>query len=127
MILVDTNIWIDHIRHGDAGLVSLLANEQVAVHPYILAELALGSLTPASPILADLGQMPMLVPADHHEVMALIAVHGLAGSGIGYVDCHLLCAAVLAGAQVWTRDRRLAAQAHRLAIRFEPAGQTPAP
>lgn len=117
MILVDTSVWIDHQRATDARLLATLRGGQVLAHPFVIGELALGQLRFQQAILAQLHMLPQAVVATHDEVMRLIGQHALAGSGIGYVDAHLLAAVRLThGASLWTRDRRLGAVALRLGL-----------
>lgn len=112
MILVDTSVWIDHLRGRDPQLVSLLQNGQVLAHPGVTGELALGQLSRRSEILGLLGNLPQAKTATDAEVLTLIGSHQLYGLGIGYVDTHLLAATMLtAAALLWTRDKRLAAVA----------------
>lgn len=117
MILVDTAIWVDHLRAGEPALAVLLEGGSVLAHPFVIGELALGNLRQRDVILSALQDMPQAVVATEAEVLALIAAHGLAGSGIGYIDAHLLAATRLShGARLWTRDRRLAGIAARLGV-----------
>lgn len=117
MILVDTAIWVDHLRAGEPALAVFLEAGRVLAHPFVIGELALGNLRQREVILSALHDIPQAVVATQAEVLALIAAHGLGGSGIGYVDAHLLAAARLTqGASLWTRDRRLAAIAARLGV-----------
>ena len=115
MILVDTSVWVDHLRSGDAALAALLERGAVLGHPFVIGEIACGSLTDRGAILALLQHLPMAVVAEADEVLAYLNRHKLHGKGIGYVDVHLLAATALTGgAKVWTRDRRLHAVAHAL-------------
>jgi predicted nucleic acid-binding protein len=108
MILVDTSVWVDHLRHGDVILAGLLRSCRVLMHPFVIGELALGGLRADTQILALLQTLPEASVATDSEVLHLIAQHNLRGRGIGYVDAHLLAAARLtAGASLWTRDKRL--------------------
>ena len=117
MILVDTSIWIDHLRIGDAGLSSLLEQGDVVVHPWVIGELALGTLADRDEILDLLGKQPQALVATDDEILRLIASHSLDGSGIGYVDAQLLAATLLTpGTRLWTRDQRLAQVSARLGI-----------
>lgn len=117
MILVDTSIWIDHLRTVDAELVELLHNNLVLAHPWITGELALGHLSQLSEILGLLHNLPQACVATDREVLTLIENRHLAGQGIGYVDAQLLAATLLtSGARLWTRDKRLAATATKLHI-----------
>jgi len=117
VILVDTSIWIDHLRVGDAALSALLEQGEVVVHPWITGELALGTLADREEILDLLGNQPQAVVADDDEILHLIEVHALNGSGIGYVDAQLLAATLLTpDARLWTRDKRLADVSIRLGV-----------
>ncbi len=108
MILVDTSVWVDHLRRGDAQLAELLERGTVLGHPFVVGEIACGKLTDRGAILGLLQHLPMAVVAEPDEVVAFIDRHRLHGKGIGYVDVHLLSATALtAGAKLWTRDRRL--------------------
>ena len=109
MILVDTSIWIDHLRTGDPKLVELLRESQVLGHPWVTGELALGHLSRRSEILSLLHNLPQANAATDDEVLTLIDTRQLSGIGIGYVDAHLLAATALTpAARLWTRDKRLA-------------------
>ena len=116
MVLVDTSVWVDHFRRNDARLVTLLEAADVVVHPFVIGELALGTLRDRVRVLGMFRRMPVAAVATHTEVLTLIERRTLAGRGIGYVDAHLLASAVIAGARLWTRDERLAAVARELAL-----------
>lgn len=121
MILVDTSVWIDHLRQGDQGLVEALETGQVLVHPFVVGELACGNLANRVEVLNLLQALPPAQVASHEEVLAFIERRRLMGRGIGYVDVHLLASVALDGAAtlLWTRDRRLAAVAADLALADE--------
>lgn len=117
MILVDTSVWIDHLRAGEAELARLLEAGLVATHPLVVGELAMGNLHARDSVLALLGNLPRAVVATDDEALAFITRHRLFGIGIGYADAHLLAGTQLtAGASLWTRDRRLRAAAGRLGV-----------
>jgi len=117
MILVDTSIWIDHLQRTEPDLVALLENAEVCVHPMIIGELALGSLRDRSVILSLLDDLPGIPVATHAEVLQLIASHALYGTGLSFIDAHLLAALRLSStAKLWTRDRRLESAAKRLGV-----------
>ena len=116
MIIVDTSIWIDHFRQSSLRLVGLLNATQVMVHPFVIGEIALGTIKNRKAVLDGLAGMPQAPVATLPEVFAFIETAKLAGSGIGYVDAHLLASAKLAGALVWTSDKPLAAAAHKLGL-----------
>lgn len=110
MILVDTSVWVDHLRRGNARLKALLDDGLVLVHPFVVGELALARLKRRTEVFGLLGEMPQA------EALEFVDRHDLAGSGVGWVDIHLLVSAGLSGATLWTLDRRLAAAAGRLAL-----------
>ena len=117
MILVDTSIWVDHLRRPDAALSALLNSGRVLMHPFVVGELLLGGLRSNGEVMAALQELPQAVAAADGEMPRFIDRHALAGTGIGYVDAHLLAAAALTqGASLWTRDQRLAAVASQLGV-----------
>jgi predicted nucleic acid-binding protein len=110
LILVDTPIWIDHLRRGDAGLTDLLARGAVVTHPLVIVELALGNLRRRALVLGALAELARTVSASDDEVLALIESAGLHAYGIGYVDAHLLASARMTpGTSIWTRDKNFQA------------------
>lgn len=115
MILVDTSVWIGHLRSEDRKLTTLLNRDQVLIHPMVVGELACGNLRDRKEIMALLGGLPRILVADDDEVLFFIERHQLMGSGIGYVDVHLLAATALTqSARLWTHDLRLAQVATEL-------------
>jgi predicted nucleic acid-binding protein len=116
VILVDTSVWIDHLRWGDQRLTDLLVEGQVLCHPFVVGELACGSLKRRAEILALLGNLPHAPAVDHAEALSFIDTHTMMGTGLGWVDVHLLASTRLGGARLWTRDRRLAQASRRLGV-----------
>jgi hypothetical protein len=116
MMLVDTSVWADHFRHADPRLVALLEAADVECHPFVIGELACGRMSRRSEILGLLQSLPEVPVADHHEALAFVETHDLAGAGIGWIDVHLLASAMLGHTRLWTRDRRLATVARSLGI-----------
>ena len=115
MILVDTSVWVDHLRRGDARLAELLERSTVLMHPFVVGEMACGSLRDRGAILELLQDLPGAVVAESDEVLQFIERHDLHGKGIGYVDVHLLASVALTeGAKLWTRDKKLGAVAQLL-------------
>jgi predicted nucleic acid-binding protein len=116
VILVDTSVWIDHLRKADSKLAELLNSQQVLCHPMIIGEIALGGLKQRTLVLEALQNLPQVIGAGDDEVLAFITTAKLAGKGIGYLDAHLLAAAKLTDAQLWTRDKSLAKVAEDLGL-----------
>jgi predicted nucleic acid-binding protein len=117
VILVDSSVWVDHLRKGDAILARILNAERVLAHPFVVGELALGNLRQRESILAALQDLPQATVASNTEVLRFIDQEALYGRGIGYVDAHLLASARLtAGGSLWTRDKRVRAVASRLGL-----------
>jgi predicted nucleic acid-binding protein len=121
VILVDSSVWIDHLRRADTELVRLLAGDEVLCHPFVIGELACGHLRQRAAFLAQLRELPLAAVTTHEETLALVDRHALAGRGIGWADVHLLGATLLARpAALWTRDKRLAAAAATLGCLHRP-------
>jgi predicted nucleic acid-binding protein len=117
VILVDTSVWVDHLRAGDKMLAGLLEAGRVLAHPFVIGELALGNLRQRELVLTSLQDLPRAGVATDHEVLCFISRHALFGLGIGYVDAHLLAAVRLTtAAALWTRDKRLLGVAERLGV-----------
>ncbi len=122
MVLVDTSVWIDHLRSREPEMASLEDGRQIFMHPMVIGELACGNLTNRNDVLRYFSRLPRIVLATDDEVLFFIELHRLMGTGIGYIDAHLLTASVLHGAtQLWTRDRRMMTVADELDIRFTPS------
>ena len=120
MIVVDTSVWIDHLRKGVSALARPLEQGLVLMHPFVLGELACGNLKDREQALYLMGNLPQPVVATDTEALAFIEKRALMGRGIGYIDVHLLASAVLTDrATLWTRDRRLRAVAIELNLQFE--------
>ena len=117
MVLADTSIWIDHLRGSERRLAKLLDRGSVVMHPFVVGELLLGKVPRIAEMIDDLGALQKTAVATADEVLTFIAEKKLPGSGIGYVDAHLLAAVALTPeAALWTRDRRLLAAARLLAL-----------
>ena len=118
MMLVDASVWIDHLRRGDDELVAALLAGQVLVHPWVVGELACGTLQDRGQVLDLLWSLPASPVAVEDEALFFIERYALMGRGIGYVDVHLLASARLSGARLWTRDKRLAVVADALGLAY---------
>jgi predicted nucleic acid-binding protein len=117
VILVDTSVWVDHLRKGDESLTRLLDAGRVLSHPFVVGEIALGTLRQRSLVLTAMQDLPQALRATDSEVLHFIDEHVLFGAGIGYVDAHLLAATRLTtGAALWTRDKPLLSAANRLGL-----------
>lgn len=121
MILIDTSVWIDHLRSPDPRVQNLLFEEQVLIHAHVIGEIAVGTFRSRDAILAELTELPRTIVAEDDEVLAFITRNSLHGTGIGYIDAHLLAATRLTrAAKLWTRDKRLAFAAEALHLAYTP-------
>ncbi len=116
MILVDTSVWIDHLRSKDPRLVKLLEDDLVLVHPWVKGELDLGLIKDREKFFKFLGYLTELRPVKDAEVLAFIESNSLAGRGIGWVDAGLLAACQARSCSIWSRDKRLVAIARELGL-----------
>lgn len=120
MILIDTSVWVDHLRRGDPRLVDLLERSIVIMHPFVVGEIACGSLHDRASIVELLQDLPAAAVAEGDEVLQFIDRHVLHGKGIGYVDVHLLASVTLTeGAKIWTRDKKLRLVAEMLSCAYQ--------
>lgn len=120
MILVDTSVWVDYLRTGNDRLTALLEEARILMHPFVLGELACGSLKNRAEVIRLLEGLPQAVSVRDHEALYFIDQHRLMGCGIGYIDVHLLAATALSDpARLWTLDRRLAKVASDLGLSWE--------
>jgi len=123
VILVDTSVWIDHLRSGEPMLATALDSGQVMTHPFVLGELACGNLANRGEVLKLIGDLPAAPTATDFEVLDFIERRALMGRGIGYIDVHLLASTAVYGvARLWTRDRRLAAAAAEMRLAVDEEG-----
>ena len=120
MILVDTSVWIDHLREGNSRLSSALSEGTVLIHPLVIEEIACGNLSNRNEILDLLNSLPKASVASHAETLEFIKREKLHGVGIGAIDVHLLASARLVGAKVWSHDKALCRQARKLGILANP-------
>ena len=120
MILIDTSVWIEHLRKGNRALAHLLNNNQVLIHPFVIGEIACGTFADRDEILARLKDLPALPKADESEALYCIERHQLMGLGLGYIDVHLLAATLLAPqTRLWTQDNRLKAAAKKMNVAYQ--------
>jgi predicted nucleic acid-binding protein len=121
VILIDTSVWIDHLHRADPHLIALLERNDVAVHPMVIGELALGAIANRTTFLGLLSALPASVEATHEEVQGFVTERRLHGKGLSLVDVHLLASLVLSGRTLlWTRDRRLIDAATELGVAWMP-------
>ncbi len=116
MILVDTSVWVDHLRRGNRELKALLLESKVLGHPFVAGELACGSLKNRQELLTLMNSLPQAEVTESHEVLRMIEDAKLPGRGIGWVDAHLLASTLLSRSLLWTLDRQLAAMAKALRV-----------
>ncbi len=119
MILVDTNIWIDHLRNSDPRLVRLLEDDLVVMHPWVLGELSLGSLANRDELIQYLGYLTSLGAESDDRISVYIQDKRLWGRGIGWVDAGLLASCIARNCQLWTKDRALGGIAAELGVALE--------
>jgi len=118
VVLVDTSVWVTHLRSGDRRLTELLKDAEVMAHDFIVGELACGHLKNRREILTLLRALPAAPVISQEEFLSFLEHHSLSGQGIGYVDVHLLAAAALADVHIWTLDAPLKKAAEKLKIAF---------
>jgi len=121
MILVDTSVWVSHLRVGDEHLKQLLIDGDVATHPFVIGELACGNLKNRREILALFQYLPQSKLARQEEVLQFIEIHTLMGLGIGFIDIHLLASAHLSQIPIWTLDKKVDAAALSLGVCYKPS------
>ena len=119
MVLVDTSIWVAHLRQGLRRLENLLMNAEVIYHPFIIGELACGNLKNRNEIISLLQSLPIAPTIEFEEFLFFIDRNHLMGKGIGFVDVHLLASAQLAGVPLWTADKKLKSAADQLKLAFK--------
>ena len=107
MILADTSVWVDHLRKGNERLADFLNEGVVLCHPFIIGELACGTLKNRNKILGMLASIPSIPVAEHDEVFGFISRHKIQGKGVGWIDAHLLASTYLAKCRIWTLDKSL--------------------
>ncbi len=118
MILVDTSVWVSHFRTGNDHLEEILLEFQVLTHPFVIGEIACGSLRRRKEVLDSVAQLPQVQVAEHAEVLRMLEERVVWGKGIGWIDAHLLCSALLTGCRLWTLDASLHAMATRLKVAY---------
>jgi len=119
MVIVDTSIWVTHLRQGSKKLEKLLMDAQVICHPFIIGELACGNLKNRSEIISLLQSIPMVPTVDLDEFLFFIGRNYLMGKRIGMVDIHLLASSQLTGIPLWTADKRLKSTADQLELTYK--------
>lgn len=122
MVLVDTSVWIEHLRKTSSRLAGLLDEAEVAIHPFVIGELACGNLANRKEILSLLHSLPAVHRVEDDEILFFIEQHSLAGRGLGLIDVHLLASSKMSEHPLWTKDKRLKAAAEEFGLGF---GQQP--
>jgi len=123
MVLVDTSVWIDHLRKTSCRLAGLLEDGEVAIHPFVIGELACGNLANRKEILSLLHSLPEVQRVEDDEILFFIEQHSLAGRGLGQIDVHLLASSMIAAYPLWTKDKRLTAAAAELGLSLDQHGK----
>jgi predicted nucleic acid-binding protein len=118
MILVDTSLWVEHLRYGHGELSTSLLKAEVVCHRFVIGELACGFLRNRKEVISLLRSLPSAVEADHDEVMDFLEKNHLMGKGLGLIDIHLMASAALNGMLLWTLDHRLRRESSRLGIAY---------
>jgi predicted nucleic acid-binding protein len=118
MVLVDTSVWIDHLRKNSPRLAGLLNDGEVAIHRFVIGELACGNLQNRKEILSLLHALPEVQSIEDDEILFFIEQHSLAGKGLGLIDVHLLASSKMSEHPLWTKDKRLMAAAEELGLGF---------
>ena len=120
MVLVDSSVWVQHLRVANQALTALLQNYEVLTHEFIIGELACGNLRNRKEILSLFERFPKTPTVSFHELVYFLGRNALSGSGIGFVDAHLLASAQLSSTPIWTLDKALEASALKLGLRYQP-------
>lgn len=118
MILVDSSVWIDHLRYGNADLSAALSSGEILTHEFIIGELACGDLRNRAELMADFKALPTAVVARHDEVLAMVELRRLSGKGLGWIDAHLIASCLILGAKLWTADKALQRAARALGLSY---------
>jgi predicted nucleic acid-binding protein len=116
VILADSSVWIDHLRAGSPGLLKLLDDDAILMHPWIRGELALGSIHDRTHFIAYLALLPQIPAARDEAIFELIETYGLSARGIGWVDAGLLSPCLAYPCRLWTLDGRLSRIAGELGV-----------
>ena len=120
MILVDTSVWISHLRDGNARLENMLLEGLVSSHPFIIGELACGNLKNREAVISLIKELPQANTVDDEEILLYIEKKSIAGKGIGLIDAHLLASAELSDFYLWTYDKRLKQIAEEIYLDYKP-------
>jgi len=118
MVLVDTSVWVEHLRHGHGELASLLLQGDVVSHRFVIGELACGFIRNRNEVFSLLRKLPIAIEAEHDEVMDFLKGNQLMGKGLGWIDVHLMASAFLSETPLWTLDAKLRREASRLGIAY---------
>jgi predicted nucleic acid-binding protein len=119
MVIVDTSVWVSHLREGNAELANLLNNAEVMCHPFIVGEIACSNLKNRAEILSLLQSLPIAIQVKHEEVLEFIENNRLMGQGLGYIDMYLSASARLTGVPIWTLDAKFNKTNHKLGTGYK--------
>ena len=118
MILADTSVWVNHIRIPNLRLQELLLESQIVIHPFVIGEIACGNLRNRQRVLGSFRKLPSVAVVEHREALHLVEEQHLWGTGITWIDVHLLASCLLTGCRLWTLDQRLQAAARSLNLNY---------
>jgi len=116
MILVDSSVWVEHLKKGSAELRKALEGEEIFTHPLVLGELSLGNYKNRSEVLELLFFLPKAVVASDEEVLGLIEKSALYGKGLGWTDVNLIASSLLSRCKLWTYDKALISESKRMKL-----------
>ncbi len=122
MVLVDTSIWIQHLRYGSKDLEYLLDESIVVCHPFVIGELSCGSIGNRDEILTLMQALPRVTALDDREILYFIDENLLMGRGIGLIDVHMLASCRIAQCLLWTADKKLFTVASEMSLAFTSPG-----
>jgi predicted nucleic acid-binding protein len=122
IVLVDTSIWIRFLSNRApyaAQLDALLSRDEVSGHDFVFGELLIGDRGGRKHLLSEYEQVHQAPVISHGDVVEFVRSRRLHGRGIGWIDAHLLAAALVGHLKLWTADPGLATIATELDINYD--------